>query len=283
MKALRRDAIILGAAAAIVLVVALSGQTAQASSTGDASSTASSSGGFNVSTVNTTANQIIPKARPNVTTAYCDTTDQGNMRVYDNTTVCLVVGGIAKIYFYVNVDEFSLMQIVVPFGENTTGAFDNQKMWFQAEYSRAVSPMKYRQNPDLTPANEFYGYIVPFWTLIITLKDGVVEKMEWDDGCIGCKGDQCVEDTCTVSIAEVGCRDPGSKADCNPKFFIGWYGTDKDGVYLTSAGSRFSRFRQYSVSSAFSEAYQTASVDIAPVQNAKFTPSCTSDPTACES
>lgn len=282
MKALRRDAVILAAAAALLAACVTGQSTVDSSSTGAMSSSGmSSTGGFNISLVNTTANEIIPKPRPNVTTLYCHTTDQGDMRQWDNTTICIVVGGVAKILFYVNVDEFSLMQIVVPLGVNTTGVFDNQQMWFQAEYSQMASPMKYRQ-PQVPPTSDVYGYIVPYWTLIVTLKDGVVDTMEWDDGCYGCSGDQCVEETCSVSIADVGCRNPGSTADCNPKFFIGWYGTDRDGVYLTSAGSRSSRFRQYSLSSAVSSAYQTASIDIQPVQDAKFTPSCTSDPSACE-
>ncbi len=221
------------------------------------------------------------------------------MTAYDNITMCIVVGGVAKMYFYVNVDEFSLMQIVVPNGDNSTGAFDHPQMWFQAEYSGghtqpppsslpatafrqlpplalgadsvlsflfccgvvAVSPTKYR-SPQVATTNQFYGYIVPFWTLIITLDNGRVEKMEWDDGCLSCKDEQCVDSTCSVSIAETGCRAAGSKTDCSPKFFVGWFGTDRNGQYLTSAGSRYSRFRSYSLNSAFTSAYETASLEV---------------------
>ncbi len=119
-----------------------------------------------------------------------------------------------------------------------------------------------RRFPQVDASSDAYGFIVPYWTLIVTLKDGLVDTLEWDDGCYGCSGDACVDETCSVDIEAVGCRSATSTADCNPKFFIGWYGTDRNGQYLTSSGARSSRFRQYSVNSAFTAAYQSADASV---------------------
>ncbi len=90
---------------------------------------------FAAGTNGTSSNQINPLAYPNVSRTYCDLKSEDPLAAWENTTVCLVVGGVAKILFYPTTEEFSLMQIVVPLGENTTGAFDNQGIWFQAEFS----------------------------------------------------------------------------------------------------------------------------------------------------
>ena len=40
--------------------------------------------------------------------------------------------------------------------------------------------------------------------------------------------------------------------------YLGWYGTDVNGRYLTSAGKRFSNFRSYSANAAAQSAANTA-------------------------
>jgi len=197
---------------------------------------------------------------------------------YWNTTICIVIGGVAKMLFYPNVEEFSLMQIVQ--GANLT-LFDHPLMWFQAEYSGIASSVKHRRPQ--APADT--GFSVPFWTLVISLNNGRVAALNWDDGCIGCSGDQCVDDTCAIDITRcLGYNgDTTTGADCSPKFFVGWFGTDRDGVYLTSAGSRYSRFRSYSVASAFNNAYDTTSLDLGSTVDTytTFNPPCSDDSAQC--
>jgi len=187
----------------------------------------------------------------------------------------MVVGGVAKILFYPNVEEFSLLQVVA--NGNFTGAFDNPLMWFQAEFSGQASSIKHRR-PQNTADNGFY---VPFWTLIITLSDGLVSTLTWDDGCLTCDSEECVDSTCALDASTCYSTDQGS-TDCSPKIFVGWYGTDAGGVYLTSAGSRLSRFQSYSISSAYSSATQTASLQFNDVStHYTFQPSCGTGTAQC--
>jgi len=255
-----------------------SGGSAGSSSTGDAGTAGASStatvasstaqSGYNGSVTNYSINAITPPGEP---TQYCNTTDQGALAAYDNTTICIVIGGVAKILYYVNVEDFSLMQLITPL--DRIGAFDLPTQWFQGEFSQVASTYKYRR-PQNDPAHA--DYVVPFWTLIITLDNGYVSTIEWDDGCLG-SCTPCQDQTCAIALSSCA-----SQAQCDPRFFVGWFGTDRDGRYLTSAGKRYSRFRSYSVSSAFSNAYNTAG-DVAPNPTSiTFQPSCGDGVTVCE-
>jgi len=200
---------------------------------------------------------------------------QDPLNAYDNTTICIVVGGVAKIYFYPQVEYYTLLQIVA--NGNFTGSFDNDKMWFQAEFSGRASAIKHRR-PQNTVNNGFY---VPFWTLIISLTNGVVSDIQFDDGCYACGDDQCVDSTCALDASSCYSTNSGS-TDCAPKFFVGWFGTDRSGVYLTSAGSRLSRFRSYSVTSAYSSASQTADLQFNDVSTRyTFKPTCGTGTAQC--
>ena len=50
------------------------------------------------------------------------------------------------------------------------------------------------------------------------------------------------------------CYENKDKCDgnkCDPKFYITWFGTDKDGNQLKSANLAMSKFKKYSVSSLY--------------------------------
>jgi hypothetical protein len=125
--------------------------------------------------------------------------------------------------------------------------------------------------------------IVPFYTFIIQLGDGFVSGLTWDDGCYGCEGNS--EETCVAdadgnamgcAIAEAKCSQTNAdtqlpEVDCDLKMYLGWFGTDVLGNYLTSAGKRLSRFRGASLKGAFDTAvngavslYQDIKADLAP-------------------
>jgi hypothetical protein len=49
-------------------------------------------------------------------------------------------------------------------------------------------------------------------------------------------------------------NDPATVFDCDPKFYITWFGTDADGKQLKSSNLSMSRFRQYAVGSLYNSA-----------------------------
>jgi len=174
-----------------------------------------------------------------------------------------------KIVFFPLVDDYTLMQVAAqPAQFDAAGnllspsqkdRFDDPNMWVQVEVAIAsvaiVSPPKIRMNVvHHTDGTVDTRYVVPYWVAIVNLNNGIPTSIDWDDGCYGCGGDECIMDTCAVDIQT--CEVDG--IDCDIKIYLGWFGTDGDGQYLVSAGKRPSRFKQYSISSAVSSAASTA-------------------------
>lgn len=103
------------------------------------------------------------------------------------------------------------------------------------------------------------GKYFPVHTAIIHLKDGVLTGITYDDTdsayCKSICSNSCedisyyyYEDEEEYKVVDktayrgYGCY---VKEPSKLQVYVVWTGTDKDGVQLTSAGSRFSRFAQY--------------------------------------
>jgi len=182
----------------------------------------------------------------------------GAYKKYAAVPVCIKMGGLNKMVFFPQVDDYTLMQVASRKGLQR-GRFDDPNMWVQIEIATAsvviVSPPKPRQKT----VESGKSYIVPYWVAIVIMKDGIPSRIDWDDGCYGCSDDECVADTCGIGLDQCpDSRIEQTGIDCDIKVYIGWFGTDTDGQYLISAGKRPSRFKQYSISDAVSGAALTA-------------------------
>jgi len=91
--------------------------------------------------------------------------------------------------------------------------------------------------------------VVGFHVLVVSISAGRVIKLEWDTGCGECQ-DNCIEGFCTNPVKD--CTLP--TANCNIKVYLAWIGTDKYGVYCTSAGSLTSRLRQWALNNLYQQA-----------------------------
>jgi len=193
----------------------------------------------------------------------CNSTYRGSWAKFDTAPICIVIGGTAKIYFHPQVDVFTLLDVVArpPEFGNERQRFDDDFMWITVETAGISAPAKHRR--DQTPG----GTVVPFWTAIITMDNGRPTSITWDDGCYGCDGAHCVDQTCSVDFAD--CYSPATNIDCDIKVYLGWFGTDSNGQYLISAGKRLSQFRQYSIAAAANSAAQTGS-DLLPAFQGDF-------------
>lgn len=170
--------------------------------------------------------------------------------------------------FYPTVDEFTLIELSSPTGTN--GGFgtsdpkdERQRMIRQLklEAGGVTSNWKTRFEPKLGGSYS----VVPFYTLIIEMKNGKIKAMTWDDaGCWGCEASECLNDmdcsvdsrTCGKAITTDDDKDIEEPpvTNCNVKVYVGWFGTDANGRYSTSAGKRLSRFRKYSLATAYDSA-----------------------------
>lgn len=103
------------------------------------------------------------------------------------------------------------------------------------------------------------GRIFPFLTAIIDVTNGVVQGIAWDNACVFCSSDLCIENTynfagqpatdlegqsmgCYLEKATCNAMQPKGGTDCDIKLFVVWTGTDVKGEVFQSSGNRFSAF-----------------------------------------
>jgi hypothetical protein len=133
---------------------------------------------------------------------------------------------------------------------------------------------------------------VPVYTMIISLAEGVVTEIGWDDGCFFCaeNGADCIDTAFNLTDMSLipntplrGCRSEQatcyptdrplanvttdgnstgntslSISECDFKLFVTWTGTDRNKQYMRSAGQRFSRYRQFGVATMYQSALNLA-------------------------
>lgn len=104
-------------------------------------------------------------------------------------------------------------------------------------------------------------YVYPHLTAIITVDEGEVRGITWDDACVFCGTGECKENTYdyngnlqshssagqpTKGCWELqdGCNELESKGDnkCDLTIYVVWTGTDANGVAFQSSAFRFSQF-----------------------------------------
>ena len=102
------------------------------------------------------------------------------------------------------------------------------------------------------------------FNLVIKMEKGKIYDIVWDNGCFDCD-DNCKSDLISVSAFNSSftqtyencyeteaCVTNNGVNNCDPKFYITWFGTDKDKRQLKTAGLAMTKFKHYSVRSLYS-------------------------------
>ncbi len=169
--------------------------------------------------------------------------------------VCIVVSYSTRAYktvFYPSVDEFTLLEVDRSWttrGLNWWGDGDETRRIHIEINGTASELLQARQGP----------ITIPYWTITAQTENGVLSDAApfvWDnqgEGCYGgCPESDCLDGFCGVDVSI--CGDDVGDTDCDLKIYLGWYGTDADGNYLTSASKRLSNFRSWSLEGVFASA-----------------------------
>ena len=94
------------------------------------------------------------------------------------------------------------------------------------------------------------------------MKKGEITELVWDNACYGCD-DKCEQNIKMHSLLDnnktmtySNCYEDVTTNNCNnnacdPKFYITWFGTDKNGNQLKSSNLALSKFKKYSVNSLY--------------------------------
>ena len=132
--------------------------------------------------------------------------------------------------------------------ESSSGTNDNYENCTSNQgISVAYSKKKYSKFAPYTKEK----YVAKVFSVVITLKSGKVDKIEWDNFCDICDK-KCIKWKDEEVCAESFCKS-GKESDCDPRIYITWIGTDSNDENLLSAGYRISQFRKYSVYSMYSQ------------------------------
>ena len=96
------------------------------------------------------------------------------------------------------------------------------------------------------------------------MEEGKIYEIVWDNGCFDCdsKCESNLESysvfNSTISQKYENCYEKdlycssGNSTECDPKFYVTWFGTDKNKRQLKTAGLAMTKFKSYSVKSLYS-------------------------------
>jgi len=111
----------------------------------------------------------------------------------------------------------------------------------------------------------YYGgdeKVFPYLTAIITVNEGIVTGITWDNACVFCTAEECKDNTlgyngemattevaqqpvgaCPIPIEECNTSDD---TQCDLLLYVVWSGTDSNGRDFMSSANRFSAFPKQS-------------------------------------
>jgi hypothetical protein len=213
-----------------------------------------------------------------------DPTKSTKVKIGEPTPVCITVGpggswaaGVPYIrwVFTPNADQYSYFRIPDSYQEiiNVNGTFQGRNLTVFTASQDILSFL--RVYYDLVEARIF-----PYLTAIINVNGGIVEGIAWDNACVFCAPNLCLENTynfdgvlqtqeslagqskgCYLSKEECDniqvqkdkectsdgeCRDNSKDCNCentcDVRVYVVWTGTDVDGKPFQSSSSRFSAF-----------------------------------------
>lgn len=193
------------------------------------------------------------------------------MTIGQPTTICLVLANdgdwssktdYMRLNFQPIADEYSrfhvpdsFMQLVGLPNSALTETFPaNSNITVHAESQTALSFQKLYYDGD--------EKVFPFLTAIVTVKEGNVTGISWDNACVFCGSSECHPNTygfdgemTTEEEAQQpigGCSMPvqdcklSDKAECDLLMYVVWTGTDSNGRDFKSSANRFSAFPKQS-------------------------------------
>ena len=104
--------------------------------------------------------------------------------------------------------------------------------------------------------------------LVIKMEKGKIYEIVWDNGCFTCNDDKCQKNLVSKSI--VNDKDILRYENCfetkdnkiekkilEPKFYITWFGSDKDKRQLKTSGLAMTKFEPY-----ISDSFKTSIKDL---------------------
>jgi len=188
------------------------------------------------------------------------------LKIGDNTTLCIHFKEIGiRMAFSIEVDKFSLFNIAG--GYYLSEQFTNSKQIKNINNITLIAQIfEFKTNfPSIfyhKKDNEINYF--PLLNIVIKVEKGNIYDIVWDNNCYSCKDNECMNyesvniynDSETKNFKNcynktVSCGNEKEKLNCDPKFYVTWFGTDKDNRQMKSSNMAMSKFKHYSIGSLY--------------------------------
>ncbi|CAK4073173.1 unnamed protein product [Aphanomyces euteiches] len=173
----------------------------------------------------------------------------------DQTYICVNINDSYRVVFAPVVDKYVQLRLHDSYVDSRLKTTGNSSTFMTISSMASRSVYKMYTNSK--------GKAYPILTAVVTVKQGEIQGISWDDGCYLCDYAECdaniystpyspllnsvLGDGSTCYHTPIQCAN--TTGLCDLAIYIGWTGTDANGDYLSSAGMRISQFQKYSVTS----------------------------------
>lgn len=190
--------------------------------------------------------------------------EEKKLKIGDNTTICIHFKEIGiRMAFSIEVDKFSLFNIA-------GGYYLSEQFSKNKTISDITLIAQIFENTTTFPA-VFYSkneknenIFFPLINIVIKVEKGYIYDIVWDNNCYSCKDEQC-QDYLSENIYKNSdtkifkncykktdsCGSEEETLNCDPKFYVTWFGTDKDNRQMKSSNMAMSKFKHYSIGSLY--------------------------------
>jgi hypothetical protein len=217
---------------------------------------------------------LIPQILSDILDDYkCDVGDKDkNLKIGDTTTLCIHFKEIkVRMAFQIEVDKFSLFNIAG--GYLLSDKYIDKQIEINDNNETNVTLLaQIGDSITAFPAN-FYYYdnesgeklFFPLLNIVIKVDKGKIYDIVWDNNCYSCEKEKCMSYT-SVNIKNNmhinifkncmnnkidSCKNEQDSLNCDPKFYVTWFGTDKDNRQMKSSNMAMSKFKHYSIGSLY--------------------------------
>ncbi|CAB9508578.1 expressed unknown protein [Seminavis robusta] len=195
------------------------------------------------------------------------------IRIGKKTTICIILGSntnwnagvppvrYLRLSFQPLADEYSRFHVPSSYQDlvttQATQVYNgNNNVTIHVASQKVLSFQRIFYDP-----NQGSGRVYPHLTAIIDVRKGIVDGITWDDGCLFCGNDKCLENTydfngnegnqetfgqptkgCFITQPECAAFLLNQEPRCDVTVYVVWTGDDADGRALQSSAFRFSSF-----------------------------------------
>lgn len=208
----------------------------------------------------------------NITLAYdlkCRESDSEDLKLGKSVILCIhILEKGVRVAAPLEIDEYSVVSIK----DIYSSVVNNTNITFVAQIGDVTSV--YSAHYVEYNNENSYSRIFPMLNLVVKMEEGNIYEIVWDNDCFNCDKKNCMElqgisifnssdslDYKNCFEEEINCFGGSNSTDtnealelnsCEPKFYVTWFGTDKNKRQLKTSGMAMSKFKHYSIKSLYS-------------------------------